>query len=114
MAAAATARTRRRSAGADLTQEELATLRIEDERHALIWIHDAERAVSVLVDRPLEGSDTVRVVGLLAPEEGRAALAALIEDYRRSRCAPPAGRCPRPRALEPGDLSPPPGTGRDG
>ncbi|HVX32597.1 MAG TPA: hypothetical protein VHA80_05590 [Solirubrobacterales bacterium] len=81
-------------------------LRIDDERHALIWIHDAERSVSVLVDRPLEGADTVRVVAVLGPAEDGPALEALVEDYRRNNCRQAPGRRPRPRALEPGDLAP--------
>jgi hypothetical protein len=88
-----------------LVQEEISTLRIDDERHALIWIHDAERSVSVLVDRPLEGADTVRVVGLLGPEEGHPAIGALVEDYRRNHCAQPAADRAGPRPLEPTDLS---------
>lgn len=98
-----------------LVQEEIETLRVDDERHALIWIHDAERSVSVLVDRPLEGADTVRVVGRLDPREDRAALRPLIEDYRRNRCELPAAERPGIRPLEPADLcAPGEARGRDG
>jgi hypothetical protein len=90
-----------------LVEEEVTTVRIDDERHALVWIHDGERTVSVLVDRPLEGLDTVRVVGLFGPGEDRTAIDPLVEDYRRRHCALPRGARRGPRPLEPADLTAP-------
>ena len=90
-----------------LTEERLGVVRIDGARHSLIWTYSAERSVSLLVDRPEQGSEKlVRLLGTFWPDEGFDAVEALAADYeeRHVKC-PRAQRIP-PRPLEPSDHVP--------
>jgi hypothetical protein len=90
--------------GGELVEEELGLARLDGERHSLVWIHDAERTVSVLVDRPNEGAEKVRVVGCFGSEEPMIAIETLIADYRTHYVNCPATERIPPRPVEPEDL----------
>jgi hypothetical protein len=92
---------------AEAIETHLGTVRLEGERHSLVWIRNPERTVSILVDRPDEGSAKVRLLGAFFPDESLAAIETLIADFRRNYVEVAAGERIPPRALEPGDLLPP-------
>jgi hypothetical protein len=86
-----------------LTDEPPASLIVDGARHSLVWIHDEERSVSLLVDRP-EGGAKELLLGSLNEEESREQLEALVAHYEEHYVGRPRGERPQPRALEPDDL----------
>lgn len=94
------------AAGDELVEEEVGRAHVDGESHSLVWIHDSQYALSVLVDRPNQGEDKVRILARLGPAEGRPQVDAVIAEYRRHYLAGPADDRVRPRPLEPGDLVP--------
>ena len=85
-------------------EETLAELTIDGRRRQVVWIHDEERSVSVLIDRPISDTGEALLLGTFGAAEGREAIDALLADYRENYAARPPGERPRPRALEPADL----------
>jgi|GEM_PF-2682629 len=91
-----------------LREERLGVVRIDGARHSLIWAHDRERSVSVLIDRSEQGSDEVdRLIGAFWPEEDFDAVEGLAGDYEEHYVKRPWAKRIRPRADEPADLAPP-------
>ena len=97
---------------AELAEELLGVVRLDGDRHSLVWIHNPERTLSVLVDRPNEGAEKVRLLGTFAPEESRAAIETLIADYREHHIDRAPSERIHPRPIEPDDLIAP--AGREG
>jgi hypothetical protein len=91
----------------ELVEEEVGRAHIDGESHSFVWIHDGEFAMSVLVDRPSQGEDAVRVLARLGPAEGAPQIKAVLADYRAHYLACATAERARPRPLEPGDLVPP-------
>jgi len=90
-----------------LTEEHLGVVRIDGARHSLIWTHDEVRSVSVLLDRPDQGSEKLtRLLGAFWPDEGFETIETLVADFEEHYVKRPrAGRIP-PRPLESADLAP--------
>ncbi|MBS1895466.1 MAG: hypothetical protein JST59_29555 [Actinobacteria bacterium] len=104
------ATTERESPRTALNEERLGLVRIDGARYSLIWAHDAERAVSVLLDRPDQGGEKlVRLIGAFWPEEGRDVVEALGADYQERYVRRPRPERIRPRPVEPADMTPPAG-----
>lgn len=91
----------------ELIETQLAKLRIDGERHSVVWLRNRERTVSVLVDRPEEGGEKMRLLGRFFPDESREAIDTLIDDYRAHYVKAAVAERIRPRALEPGDVMAP-------
>lgn len=90
-----------------LKEERLSGVRIDGARHSLIWAYDRERSVSVLIDRPEQGSEKVdRLVGAFWPEEDFDAVEALAGDYEEHYVKRPRAERIRPRPVESTDLAP--------
>lgn len=89
-----------------LDEERLAVVRIDGARHSLLWAHDADRTVSVLLDRPDQGGEkVVRLIGAFGPEEGLEVVEALAGDYEEHHVRRPRAERIAPRPLEPADLA---------
>lgn len=93
-----------------LSEELLGVVLIDGARHSLIWIHNRERSVSVLVDRPEESCGRGQcVIDTFLASEGREEVEALASHFEEHHVnSPPADRMLL-RPLEPTDLGCPGG-----
>jgi len=88
-----------------LKEERLSVVRIDGARHSLIWAYDRKRSVSVLIDRPEQGSEKVdRLVGAFWPDEDFDAVEALAGDYEEHYVRRPRAERIPPRPVESADL----------
>ncbi len=84
---------------------------LDGARHSLVWIHNAERTVSVVVDRPEQGSEKViRLIGAFGTAEDFDVIEPLIADFEEHYVKCPRRERIRPRPLEPEDLIAPLGS----
>jgi hypothetical protein len=87
-----------------LSERELGRIRIDGERHVCVWVASADRRVSAVVDRPLEGALGPSVLAVLGAEEAYEQARAVFVDYcARDGGLPPSERLGA-RALRPDDL----------
>jgi very-short-patch-repair endonuclease len=101
-----TATLERKAAKSAFHEERLGVVRIDGARHSLIWAHDSERTVSVLLDRPEQGGEKlVRLIGAFWSEEGFDVVEALAADYEEHYVKRPRAERIAPRPLEPADLA---------
>jgi hypothetical protein len=95
---------------AALKEERLSVVRIDGARHSLIWAYNRGRSISVLLDRPEQGSEKlVRLVGAFAPGEGFDVVETLAADYEEHYVKRPRAERIPPRQLERADLALPDG-----
>jgi hypothetical protein len=92
-----------------LKEERLSVVRIDGARHSLIWAYDRDRSVSVLLDRPEQGSEKVdRLVGAFWPDEDFDVVEALAGDYEEHYVKRLRAERIRPRPVESTDMTPAP------
>lgn len=93
-----------------LSEERLGGVLIDGARHSLIWIHNRDRSVSVLVDRPEEGPDRRPcVIDTFLAIEGREEVETLASHFEEHHVNGPPAKRMRLRPLEPADLGCPGG-----
>jgi hypothetical protein len=93
--------------------ERLGVVRIDGARHSLIWACSEDRSVSLLIERPEQGSEKQeRLVGAFWPDEDFDVVESLAADYEEHYAGRPRAERIAPRALLASDLEPRTGAGR--